>query len=131
MKTTTSWVQKQYFKSRQDNQEIALDGNREHGFSPKAMLLSALAACSGIDVVEILTKMKVEFKDLVVDAEAEQTEEPPRVFKDIHLTYRIKTDKDNEGKVVKAIDLSLEKYCGVAAMLRKNSDISYRLKIES
>jgi putative redox protein len=46
------------------------------------------------------------------------------------ITYKIKTDKENEEKVRKAIDLSLEKYCGVSAMLRKNSPVNYKLVIE-
>ncbi len=129
MKTTTYWKTKQEFESTQDNNSVQLDGNRSNGFSPKALLLSGLAACSGIDVVDILEKMRVEFSDLVIDTEAEQTEEHPRVFKDILVSFRIKTDPANEDKVRKAINLSLDKYCGVAAMLKKNSAINYKLEI--
>jgi len=131
MKTTTKWKTKHEFESNQDHNTVLLDGNRQHGFSPKALLLSGLAACSGIDVVDILEKMRVKFSDLVVDAEAHQTEEHPRVFKEVMLTYHIKTDPENEDKVKKAIDLSLEKYCGVSAMLRKNSPIDYKIVIGS
>jgi putative redox protein len=99
--------------------------------SPKALLLSGLAGCSGIDVVDILHKKRVEFSDLNIDVEAEQTEEHPRVFKDINITYSIKTDPANESKVKSAIELSLEKYCGVSAMLKKNSPIHYKIKIIS
>jgi putative redox protein len=63
-----------------------------------------------------------------VVSSVEQTQDHPRVFTDIDLLYRIATDGGNEEKVKKAIDLSLEKYCGVAAMLRKNSAIRYRLE---
>ncbi|HNA97540.1 MAG TPA: OsmC family protein, partial [Chitinophagaceae bacterium] len=89
--------------------------------------LSAIAGCSGTDVVDILTKMRVDFSDFKIEVEADQTEEHPKVFKDIHVLYKMKTDVENEDKVRKAIDLSLEKYCGVAAMLQKNSAISYSL----
>ena len=51
------------------------------------------------------------------------------VYTDIYIAYKIKTDKVNEEKVKKAIDLSLEKYCGVSAMLQKNSPIHYTLEI--
>lgn len=95
--------------------------------NPKALLLSGLAGCSGIDVVEILLKKRVVFSDLNIDAEAEQTDEHPKVFKDIFVTYTIRTDAENENKVKKAIELSLEKYCGVSAMLKKNSTIHYKL----
>ncbi len=130
MKTITTWVEKHQFISRQENNSIALDGDLEKGVSPKALLLSGLAGCTGIDVVDILGKMKVAFSGLTVEAAAEQTEEHPRVFKDISLIFRLKTMEDNRGKVIKAINLSMDKYCGVAAMLRKNSSIQYELIIE-
>ena len=128
-KTITYWQKDQQFKSYHGKNEIKIDGTREDGFGAKALLLSATAACSGIDIVDILKKMRVEFTDLEIDTEAEQTEEHPRVFKDIFITYKIKTDKSNEEKVRKAIGLSLEKYCGVSAMLKKNSPIHYKLQI--
>ena len=128
MKTTTIWKSGHAFDSFQREGKIEIDGST--GFSPKALLLSGLAGCSGVDVVDILEKMRVPFADLRIEAEAEQTEEYPKVFKGIHLHYSIKTDKENIGKVRKAIDLSLEKYCGVAAMLKKNSSINYTLTIQ-
>jgi putative redox protein len=129
MKTTTKWTRHHEFVSHTGEHEIVLDGSRTSGFNPKALLLSALAACSGIDVVDILGKMKVEFSDLSIEVEAEQTEEHPRVFKEIHVDYKIKTDEANKPKLVKAIELSLDKYCGVAAMLKKNSPIHYKLHL--
>ena len=128
MKTTTSWKSGLAFKSSQNNAEIEIDANT--GFSPKALLLAGLAGCSGVDVVDILEKMRVPFASLMIDAEAEQTEEHPRVFKDINLTYTIITEEDNRDKVIKAIDLSLQKYCGVAAMLKKNSAVNYTLNLK-
>jgi putative redox protein len=74
--------------------------------------------------------MRVPFAGLSVDAEAEQTEEHPRVFKTIHLNYDIITGEENREKVKKAIELSLDKYCGVAAMLKKNSKIHYTITIQ-
>lgn len=127
MKTTTIWKGGQAYESFKDNAKIEIDAAA--GFNPKALLLSGLSACSGIDVVDILEKMRVPFADLQVDAETEQTEEHPRVFKTIYLTYRVKTEEENRDKVKKAIDLSLEKYCGVAAMLNKNSAIRYEIVI--
>ena len=130
MKTVTTWKKNHEFESKLEHNSIKLDGDKENGFGPKALLLSGLAGCSGIDVVDILGKMKVEFSKFSIEAEAEQTEEHPKVFKEILVTYKMKTAADNEEKVRKAIELSLEKYCGVAAMLRKNSAIQYKLVIE-
>lgn len=130
MKIVTKWKKNHEFESKQEHNSIQLDGDRKNGFGPKALLLAGLAGCSGIDVVDILEKMKVEFSHFTIDVETEQTEENPKVFKDILITYRMKMDTDNEMKVKKAIELSLEKYCGVSAMLKKNSAINYKLIIE-
>ena len=127
MKTTTIWKGGQAFDSYKEASKIEIDA--AGGFNPKALLLSGLAACSAIDVIEILEKMRVPFANLEVIAETSQTEDHPRVFKTIHLTYRVKTEGENRDKVKKAIDLSLEKYCGVAAMLKKNSAILYEIVI--
>jgi Predicted redox protein, regulator of disulfide bond formation len=129
MKTTTTWKHDQAFESQLEDNRFSIDGNRKEGPNPKALLLSAIAACSGIDVVDILKKMRVPFNGLEIDVEAEQTTEHPRVFKDIYITYKIGAEADAEDKVRKAIDLSLEKYCGVSAMLRKNSPIHYKLEL--
>jgi putative redox protein len=129
MKTTTIWKHGQAFESHLEDNVFNIDGNRKEGPNPKALLLSAIAACSGIDIVDILHKMRIEFTDFSIDVEAEQTAVHPRVFLDIYVNYKMKTDAENEDKVKKAIDLSLEKYCGVSAMLQKNSPIHYKLEI--
>ena len=128
-KTITYWQKDQQFKSYHGKNEIKIDGKREDGFGAKAFVLSAIAACSGIDIVDILSKMRVEFSDFEIETETDQTDEHPRVFKDIFVTYKLRTDKSNEEKVKKAIDLSLDKYCGVSAMLKRNSPIHYKLQI--
>lgn len=128
MKTTTTWRSGHQFVSEQAGARINIDA--ANGFSPKALLLAGLAGCSGVDVVDILEKMRVPFANLVIEAEADQTDEPPRVFKTIHIRYIITADEEVRDKVIKAIELSLEKYCGVAAMLRKNSTIEYSLELK-
>src|SRR6266480_6912450 len=112
MKTTTTWKKKLEFESHQEHNSILLDGNKRHGFGPKALLLSGLAGCSGVDVVEILEKMRIKFDSFEMITEATLTEEHPKIFKEVFIIYKIKTDPANEDKVIKAIDLSLDKYCG-------------------
>ena len=85
-KTITYWQKDQQFKSYHGKNEIKMDGKREDGFGAKALVLSAIAACSGIDIVDILSKMRVEFSDFEIETEAEQTDEHPRVFKDIYVS---------------------------------------------
>ena len=129
MTIKTVWKKAHAFESWQDENSIDIDGDRVIGVSPKSLLLSSLAGCSGIDVVDILEKMRVPFSDLVIDVEAEQTHEHPRVFKDITITYKLKTAYENEDKVRKAAELSLDKYCGVAEMLKKNGPIHFKIVI--
>ena len=137
MKTVTTWKTKQEFSSmdnfgvtEEDHNIIQLDGTRKNGFSPKAVLLSAVSACSGIDVVEILEKMRVPFSGFYMETTATQTEEVPKIFNRVLITYHLKTAKENKDKIRKAIELSLGKYCSVSAMLKKNSPIDYKLVIE-
>ena len=128
MKTITLWQNDMAFTSTFDGHVIELNGatgadGLRLGYSPKALLLSGLAGCSGIDVVEMLQKMRVPFNKLEIITESEQTEDHPRVFRDIEIEYRIDAAPEFEDKVKRAVDLSIEKYCGVAAMLKKNSTI--------
>ncbi|MGC4037409.1 MAG: OsmC family protein [Chitinophagaceae bacterium] len=129
MKIKALWKKGHAFESWQEENHIKIDGDKVTGVSPKSLLLSGLAGCSGIDVVDILEKMRVEFSDLSIDVQTEQTEEHPKVFKDILITYKIKTAPENEDKVKKAVELSLDKYCGVSAMLKKNSPIDFKIII--
>ena len=128
METTTLWKNDMAFSSTFDGHSIELNGasgpdGKRLGYSPKALLLSGLAGCSGIDVVEMLQKMRVQFTKLEIVSKAEQTEEHPKVFRDIEIDYRLDASSEDEDKVKRAVALSIEKYCGVAAMLSKNSTI--------
>lgn len=128
MVTYTTWKGGHAFESSYRSSSIQIDGT--NGFSPKALLLTGLAGCAGIDVVDILEKMRVPFATLEIEVQTEQTDTHPRVFKDIHMVFHIRAGEENLSKVKKAIELSLEKYCGVAAMLMKNSSITYKIELE-
>lgn len=133
METTTKWVNTLAFDSVSGNHVARMDtttagGGSDSGMSPKKMLLGALSTCSGMDVVNILNKMKVPFTLLEIVASAEQTEEEPKVFKDISLVYKTDVDKSFADKMERAVDLSQNKYCGIAAMLRKHCEISHTIE---
>jgi putative redox protein len=128
METLTTWKSGNAFTSQYKTSSIETDGN---GFSPKALLLTGLAGCTGIDLVSLLEKMRVPFGGIEIKVQTETTTEHPKVFQDIHVVYKVKTGEENRDKVKKAIDLSLEKYCGVAAMLQKNSPIDYTIELIS
>ena len=135
MKTITTWKSGFAFDSQFKKNSIALDDTSladhdDTGFSPKALLLSGLAGCTGIDIISILDKMKAPYSAIRIVAEAEQTDGHPKVFKHIDISYFVKIPAEYEDKVKRAVDLSLEKYCGVAAMLRKHCPIKAKVIIE-
>lgn len=128
----TNWVDKMAFDSQIDKHTLRIDAppilGDDSGPSPKKLLLSSLAGCTGMDVVSLLNKMKVPFTGLEMDIEADLTEEHPKVYSEIRLVYRFFGENLNRTKVEKAVAISQDKYCGVSAMLRKNSPINYSIE---
>lgn len=94
------------------------DGGDNSGPSPKRLMLASLAGCTGMDVVSILAKMKVEFSNFSMDIDAHVTDEHPKYYDQVNLTYKIKVAAADQSKVEKAVSLSQEKYCGVTAMFK-------------
>lgn len=105
-------------------------GGENLGPRPKKLLLAGLIGCTGIDVVSILKKMKVELESFNLEAKAESSEEHPKVYTEIHLTYRFKGKNLPMDKLEKAVSLSQEKYCGVSAMLKKAAPVTYDIVVE-
>ncbi len=134
MKTTTKWVEALAFDATADSgHTVRMDttvegGGLGSGMNPKKMVLSALSGCSGMDVVEILKKMKVPFTKLEIEAEAEQTETQPKVFRSVRMVYRLDARPADLDKIQRAVSLSQEKYCGVSAMLAKHCPITYTIE---
>lgn len=98
------------------------------GFSPMDLVLVSLGGCTGIDVITILSKMKVEF-DMNITVRGKRREEHPRVYESIEIIYDFKCEDEHRKKVIKAVSLSLNKYCSVSAMLSKACPIFYRIMI--
>lgn len=92
-------------------------------------MLASLCGCSGIDVVEILNKMKVPFTTLSIEATAEQTDTVPKVFSVINMTYKADVGEAHLDQFNRAVSLSQEKYCGVSAMLAKVCPIHYTVAL--
>ena len=113
-----TWSDEQRFDTaRPDGPAARLDGTGQTGQSPPDALLSAIAACSGIDVVDILAKRRTPVERLAIDVEGERREEHPRRFTRIRLTFRVDGAGIEAPHVERAITLALEKYCSVAASL--------------
>lgn len=129
------WKENQAFEADVNGHVIRMDvgsdmGGDDSGPRPKPLLLAALGGCSGLDVLAILKKMKVKIDSFSIDADAHQTDEHPRVYDKIHLVYRFKGDDLDINKLHKAVSLSQERYCGVAAMLNKSAEITFEIVID-
>jgi putative redox protein len=95
------------------------------GMKPSELLLVALASCAAVDVVNILTKKRLKLDELEIRVEGEQATDPPWTYQKIKLTYRLRGDGLSEAACARAIDLSDEKYCSVAASLRAEVPIEH------
>jgi len=102
-------------------------GGADAGPGPKILMLVSLAGCTGVDVVSLLKKMRVNFSDFTINIKAHLTEVHPRIYDHVIITYNIKVSKADESKVEKAITLSQDKYCGVSEMFRAFAKLSNKI----
>ncbi len=133
-KVDTTWLEDLAFESEVTGHKIVVDANEEFGGKdrgprPKPLLLSALGGCTGMDVISILKKMKMEPSYFNVSVEATISEAEPKIYTGYHLAYEFKADDnlDND-KVEKAVKLSQERYCAVSAILRQGAELTYEIK---
>lgn len=122
------------FEADVNGHKILLDaaeesGGQNLGTRPKPLMLVALAGCTGMDVVSILKKMRVEPEGFNVSVEGDLTGEHPKQFTNMHVVYEFKGKNLPMDKLEKAISLSEERYCGVSAMYRKAIGITSEIKI--
>lgn len=102
-------------------------GGKNLGTRPKALMLVSLAGCAGFDVVSILNKMRVKFSDLSIKVDGKLTDTEPKIYDEVVLNYTIRVDKKDEAKVLKAVKLSKEKYCGVSKMFETFAKVSSKI----
>ncbi len=137
MKSTVdvTWTRDMAFEATVNNHKILLDadeavGGHDHGPRPKPLTLVALGGCTGMDVVSMLKKMRVEPEYFNVQVEGEMTEEHPKVYHTITISYIFRGNNLDPEKLEKAVTLSQEKYCGVSAMLGKAAKLQHKIVIE-
>ncbi len=133
-KVLTRFVEGMSFESFSDGHKIPIDasidkGGKDTGPRPKPLLLSALSGCSGIDVVSILRKMKIENYELDIEMEAENTEDHPIYYHTIHMAFKFKGENLNPERIMRAVNLSNDKYCGATEMLKKAANIIVKVYI--
>ncbi len=130
----TSWLGNMKFDAVVSGHHLTMDaspevGGTNEGPRPKELMLASLAGCTGMDVVSILKKMRVELEQFDIEVDAQLTEEHPKHYTAMHITYIFRGQDLDMEKLKKAIELSQERYCGVSAAYRKAMEITYEIRI--
>ncbi len=102
------------------------DGGDSSGMRPKALMLSSLAGCSGLDVASLMKKMKLEVAEFTIETIANLTDEHPKYYDTVTIEYHFHGQNLNEAKLQRAVDLSIEKYCGVMEMFRRFAELEIK-----
>ena len=129
-----NWLENMAFEAEVNGHKIIIDaaetvGGENRGPRPKPLMLVALAGCTGMDVVSILKKMRVDVDGFNVVVEGDLTEEHTKQFTQMRVVYEFKGKDLPMDKLEKAVNLSEERYCGVSAMYKKAIGISTEIKI--
>lgn len=135
-KVVTKWTGDMVFDAEVNGHHILMDtdeqwGGQDKGARPKPLLLAALAGCSGLDIVSVLSKMQVKDYDFEIVSEAESTSEHPVTYHTIIVKFMFSGNDLPQDKIVKAVTLSTEKYCGVNAMLKKAANVIAKVYINN
>lgn len=131
-KIELTWHDNNVFESVHNDGIVMIDNAEEgvesKGMRPKALMLTSLAGCSALDIVSLLKKMRAEVDDLKIDVSAELTDEHPKIYKDVVVTYKFYGSDFKKAKIQKAIDLSVDQYCGVMEMFRKFTEVKIEVE---
>jgi putative redox protein len=133
-KARAEWKGAMRFDAIIDGNVIPMDsdpavGGTNSGVSPKPLMLAALIGCTGMDVASLLRKMRVDVDHFAIDTEANLTDEHPKYYDKVTIIYHFSGRGMDEAKINKAVNLSIERYCGVFEMFRKFSEVDTEIRI--
>lgn len=128
-KIELSWKGQMLFESVAPEGNVMIDaaeesGGQGKGLRPKALMLTSLAGCSAMDVVSLLKKMRAEVDDFKIEVVANLTEEHPKYYDKVHVIYRFYGNDFKKDKIEKAVNLSVDRYCGVMEMFRQFAKVT-------
>ncbi|TCO10812.1 OsmC family protein [Natronoflexus pectinivorans] len=118
------WQGNMAFESEMFGHKIVLDaakevGGEDKGIRPKPLMLLALAGCTGMDVVSMMKKMRVDIEGLEIKVEGDLSEDHPKTYQSMKVIYEFKGKDLPVEKLERAVQLSEEKYCGVSALYKQ------------
>jgi putative redox protein len=132
MKTTARFLDGMAFEIGARQHRYTLDtamlGGKDTAATPKEAVLGAILGCTGMDVVALFKKFKLDPAGVSLSAESELTDSHPKVFKQIVITYSF-PDSTPADKACEAVELSMTKLCGVSAMVNPVSPIVWKIEI--
>lgn len=122
------------FEAQIDTYRVMMDsvpaaGGQHQGPTPKPLLMASLGGCTGMDVISLARKMRQEVESLEIILKGSITDEHPMHYEAIHLIFEFRGKNLDAEKLRKAVDLSQEKYCGVAATLQGSVRLTYEIVI--
>ena len=130
----TEWKGNMAFESDINGHKITMDapveaGGENSGPGPKKLMLVALSGCTGMDVVSILKKMRVDIEKCTIEVQGDLTDENPKQYSNMHVIYEFTGKNLAMDKLQKAVKMSEETYCGVGALYRKAIKVTSEIKI--
>ena len=132
----TVWKVNNIFETDVDGHNIVIDlakdaGGDDAGPRPKKFVLVAAAGCSGLDVVEIVKKMRIDIKGFNIQIESDVTDEYPKQYTNLKVVYEFEGENLPKEKLERACQLSFDNYCGVLAMYKKAVPVTYEVRIKN
>lgn len=130
----TEWKGDIAFEAEINGHKVMMDapveaGGTNLGPSPKKLMLAALSGCTGMDVVSILKKMRVEIEKCSVEVQGDVTDENPKQYFKMHVIYEFTGKNLPLDKLQKAVGMSEETYCGVGALYRKAIEVTSEIRV--
>lgn len=132
-KIEVNWKGQMLFESVAPEGTVMIDAEKEvggqgKGLRPKAMMLTALAGCTAMDVTSLLKKMRAEVEGFTVEVEGNLAEEHPKYYNKVTVTYKFFGKDFQKDKIEKAVNLSSERYCGVFFMFKHFADLNIKIE---
>ena len=130
----TEWKGGLAFEADVNGHKVRMDapvegGGENSGPSPKKLQLVALSGCTGMDIVSILAKMRVEIENCSIEVQGNVANEHPKHYTNMHVIYEFKGKNLPLDKLEKAVKMSEETYCGVGALYRKAIEVTSEIRI--
>lgn len=130
-----TWQGNMYFIAKSNEGEVKLDasdefGGNDQGLRSKSLMLTSLAGCTGMDLGSLIKKMRIAVDGITIIVTAELSDKHPKIYKSTHIAYHFTGIELDREKLTKAVNLSVDRYCGVIAMFRAFSEVTIEINFD-